>query len=66
MGDVHGFPGDHEAFVTRAELAELMGVSTDTIDRMRDQGMPFETWGRRTVRIRPSLAMRWARQWGRM
>lgn len=63
MGDVHGFP---EAHVSRTEMARLMGVSVDTIDRMREQGMPYDTWGRRTVRIRPSLAMRWARQWGRI
>jgi excisionase family DNA binding protein len=50
-----------ERYVTREQLAELMGVSTDTIDRMVKQGMPSETWGRRTRRFRPSVAVAWAR-----
>lgn len=50
-----------ERYVTRAELAELMNLSVQTIDRMKDAGMPFETWGRRTVRFLPSRALQWAR-----
>lgn len=51
-----------ERYVTRAELADLMGVSVTTIDRMVRQGMPSVTWGRRTRRFRPSIAMQWARE----
>jgi excisionase family DNA binding protein len=50
-----------ERYVTREQLADLMGVSTDTIDRMVKEGMPSETWGRRTRRFRPSVAVAWAR-----
>lgn len=49
-----------ERYVSRAELADLMGVSTKTIDRMVASGMPSVTWGRRTRRFRPSVAIAWA------
>lgn len=53
---------ESERYVSRAELADLMGVSLTTIDRMVSEGLPSETWGRRTRRFRPSLAIAWARQ----
>lgn len=53
-----------ERYVTRAELAEIMGVHINTIDRMVAAGMPSETWGRRTRRFLPSKAIEWARQQG--
>jgi phage terminase Nu1 subunit (DNA packaging protein) len=46
--------------VARAELAEIMGVSLATVDRMVAEGMPSVTWGRRTRRFRPSIAISWA------
>jgi excisionase family DNA binding protein len=50
-----------ERYITAAELAELMGVSTSTVKRMVAAGMPSETWGMaRTRRFLPSLAMAWA------
>ncbi len=49
-----------EPFVTRCQLAELMGVSIATVDRLTKSGMPSVTWGRRTRRYRASVAMRWA------
>jgi excisionase family DNA binding protein len=49
-----------ERFVTRRELAALMGVSVDTVDRLVADGMPSVTWGRRTRRFRPSVAIAWA------
>lgn len=64
MGDVHGFPGDHEAYVTRAELAELMAVDPKTITRWRKQGLPYEDWGMRSHRFQPSRAIAWARARG--
>jgi phage terminase Nu1 subunit (DNA packaging protein) len=51
-----------EKYVSRRELAELMGVSVQTVDRMVRAGLPSETWGRRTRRFRPSVAVAWARQ----
>lgn len=51
-----------ERYVDRRELAEIMGVSMNTIDRMTSEGMPSETWGRRTRRFLPSAAIAWARQ----
>lgn len=49
-----------EPYLTRQQLADLMGVSVDTIDRLRKQGMPSVRWGRRTVRFRASTAIAWA------
>jgi len=49
-----------ECYVTRRELAFLMGVSIDTIDRHVIEGMPSVTWGRRTRRFRPTVAIAWA------
>jgi phage terminase Nu1 subunit (DNA packaging protein) len=49
-----------ERYVTRVELAEIMGVSVATINRMVRAGMPSETWGRRTRRFRPTVAIAWA------
>lgn len=63
--NVTGLPTtEPERYVTRAELARLMGVSIATIDRMVAEGMPSVTWGRRTRRFRPSTAIAWARQRG--
>lgn len=50
-----------EAYVTRQELAALMGVSVRTVDRLTAAGMPSVSWGRRTRRYRPSTAVGWAR-----
>lgn len=62
-GDVRGLPTpEPEAYVTRVDLARLMGVSPQTVDRLRKDGMPSVTWGRRTVRFKPSVAMAWARE----
>jgi hypothetical protein len=49
-----------EHYVGRRELAEIMGVSLATVDRMVGEGMPSVTWGRRTRRFRPSAAISWA------
>jgi len=51
--------------VSRYELARLMGVSVATVDRMVAEGMPSVTWGRRTRRFRPSVAIAWAAERGR-
>lgn len=49
-----------ECYVSRRELAFLMGVSIDTVDRLVVEGMPSVTWGRRTRRFRPTVAIAWA------
>jgi phage terminase Nu1 subunit (DNA packaging protein) len=51
-----------DELVTREELAEIMRCSVPTIDRMRRQGMPSVTWGRRLRRFRVREAMQWAEQ----
>ena len=50
-----------EPYLDRKQLAELMGVSVATIDRMVRSGMPSETWGIRSRRFLPSVALGWAR-----
>jgi hypothetical protein len=49
-----------EPYVCRREMAEIMGVSLATVDRLVAEGMPSVTWGRRTRRFRPSAAISWA------
>lgn len=53
-----------EPYVDRRRLAEIMGVSVPTVDRMVAAGMPSETWGMRARRFRPSVAIAWARTRG--
>jgi phage terminase Nu1 subunit (DNA packaging protein) len=53
-----------EPYVSRCELALLMGVSVATVDRMVAEGMPSVTWGRRTRRFRPSVAIAWEERSG--
>jgi predicted DNA-binding transcriptional regulator AlpA len=55
-----------ERFVSRREMAAIMAVSLATIDRMVAEGMPSVTWGRRTRRFRPSVAIDWAADRGRV
>lgn len=50
-----------ERYITRAELAKLMGVSLKTVDKLVREGMPSETWGLRSRRFLPSRAIAWAR-----
>jgi hypothetical protein len=50
-----------ERYVTRLELAAMMGVSVSTVDRLVAEGMPSVTWGVRTRRFRASVSMAWAR-----
>lgn len=54
-------PPAPEPFITRAQLAVLMGVSTKTVDRLVAEGMPSVTWGRRTRRFQASVAIAWAK-----
>jgi len=54
-----------ERYVSRVELAAIMGVSLATVDRMVAEGMPSVTWGRRTRRFRASVAIAWAEDRGR-
>lgn len=62
MGDVAAIASrEPERYVSRVDLARLMGLSVATVDRMVAAGMPSETWGRRTRRFRPSAALAWAR-----
>lgn len=58
---VQGLPSvNPEPYITRAELAERMGVSLSTVDQLRKEGLPWVSWGRRTVRFRASTAIAWA------
>jgi phage terminase Nu1 subunit (DNA packaging protein) len=49
-----------EPWITRRELAVLMGVSVRTVDRLTAAGMPSVTWGSKTRRYRASQAVHWA------
>lgn len=49
-----------DELLTRHELAAEMRVSVATVDRMKAQGMPAVTWGRRLVRFRLREAIAWA------
>jgi phage terminase Nu1 subunit (DNA packaging protein) len=52
-----------ERYVSRRELAELMGVSVDCVDYFVRLGMPSETWGLRRRVFKPSAALAWAREY---
>jgi phage terminase Nu1 subunit (DNA packaging protein) len=63
--DVIGLPvREDEPYVTRAELAEIMGVSVRQVDRLKQRGMPYDNFGMRVVRFRPSTALAWVRSQG--
>ena len=49
-----------ERWVSRQQLAVILGVSAATVDNMRRAGMPSVVWGRRSRRFRPSVAEAWA------
>lgn len=49
MTDLRPVP---DLVVTRERLAELKEVSVDTVDRWREDGMPWHNWGRRLVRFK--------------
>jgi phage terminase Nu1 subunit (DNA packaging protein) len=61
MGGDGTEPTSPERYVNRTQLAQLMGVSVKTIDRMVRAGMPSETWGLRSRRFLASRALSWAR-----
>lgn len=48
-----------DRYLTRAELADHLGVSTKTIDRMLREGLPCHRFGRRLVRLRLAEAEDW-------
>jgi phage terminase Nu1 subunit (DNA packaging protein) len=53
-----------EPLVTREELAELLNVSTDSVDEMRRAGMPWIRWGSRLVRFEATAAVAWLKAHG--
>jgi phage terminase Nu1 subunit (DNA packaging protein) len=63
--DAPWWPPAGERYVSRRELAGMMGVSLATVDRMVAEGMPSVTWGRRTRRFSASQAISWAAERGR-
>jgi excisionase family DNA binding protein len=50
----------NEPYISREELAELMGVSVRTITNLVREGMPSKTFGLRVRRFRASTALAWA------
>jgi predicted DNA-binding transcriptional regulator AlpA len=50
-----------ERYVRRPELAERMGLSVSTIDRLVKAGMPSVVWGARSRRFLISEAVAWAK-----
>lgn len=50
-----------ERYITRQELAERMGLSTKSLDRLVKAGAPSYTWGLRTRRFLASEVIAWAR-----
>jgi len=46
-------------------MAAILGVSLATLDRFVADGLPSETWGRRTRRFLPSQAITWLQEHGR-
>jgi phage terminase Nu1 subunit (DNA packaging protein) len=42
---LHAVPTETR-YITREQLAERMGCSVKTVDRLKAEGMPFVSWGR--------------------
>ena len=63
QGAVVDYPvgGPVGPFVSR-KTASIMGVSVKSVDRWVREGMPSVTWGRRTRRFRPSVAIDWVHE----
>lgn len=62
MNDLRRLPAPApERYVTRREIAQLMGIGLTTLDAFVKAGMPAETWGLRSRRFLPSEAIAWAR-----
>ena len=55
-------PPSPERYVSRVELAQLMGISVSTIDRLVGNGMPSVVWAKRCRRFLASEAIAWAQQ----
>lgn len=49
-----------EPYITREELAAIMGVHVKTIDKLVRDGMPSTTFGLRARRFLASTAIGWA------
>jgi excisionase family DNA binding protein len=43
-------PPEPEHYLTRAELARILGVSKDTVKRLEKRGLPRVVFGERLVR----------------
>lgn len=62
LAKVAGLPiPEGEEYVTARQLADIMGISLRSVEKLRSMGMPCENWGLRAVRFQPSRAIAWAR-----
>lgn len=55
-----------DELVTYDELAAIMRISRRSLERMKEDGMPHVSWGRRFVRFRVAEALAWAEQQDRV
>ena len=55
---------DSEPHLDRRQLAEVLGVSVRTVDRLVANGAPSELWGPRMRRFRVSEVVAWSRAQG--
>jgi phage terminase Nu1 subunit (DNA packaging protein) len=51
-----------EPYVDRRRMAEILGVSVATVDRLVAAGLPSERWGRRTRRFQPTCVVVWLKE----
>lgn len=51
-------------YVTREQLAKILGVKPAKVDDLRERGLPWLRWGHRTVRFEREVALRWVNQYG--
>lgn len=51
-----------EPYLSRVEIAKVLGVSLRSLDRLVAEGLPSKTWGLRTRVFRASEALAWAAQ----
>jgi excisionase family DNA binding protein len=53
-----------ERYISRRELAALMGIHPTTVDKLVKKGGPSVTWGLRTRRFKASVFLAWAKAQG--
>lgn len=54
---------EHKEWLTTTEVAEYLGVSTQTVRRWKEEhGLPLKKWSHRTWKVEKNELEEWARK----